>query len=239
MNKVITAVAALKGGALLLSALRYAQEIKLDAAGGTLVLIFAADQLFYRDALEKAHNQSALQAVLKTVLGSDLKIVSQRGKTESSSVAGSARHNPQPRAPLMTAAPVSRATNAPAAGPRVSRQETGSASRAAPTPDELMDEASAEETEVEFDGADELPLRAHPSGDGATASTSHNDDDDAPPAVVARPFLSARSAPPLAKSARPVMQDTADLKAFEAHPLVKSVLKETGGSIVSVSKTKK
>lgn len=89
-----------------------------------------------------------------------------------------------------------------------------------------IDESSAEETEVEFDGVGELPLPAAPVAEAArsVAKAEDVDGEDAPPGapVVAMPKV------------RPPVLDPRDRQAFEAHPLVQTVLRGVGGRVVNV-----
>jgi DNA polymerase-3 subunit gamma/tau len=199
--KVVGAVAREKGGGLLVSALSHAQAARFDDAASALTLGFAASQLFYRDQLEKPQNQTMLLAVLKGVLARDVTLVLER-------VAATAAAS-RPAAP-------------------VPRPPSGSA---AVTPSRAVDEAeieesSAEETEVEFDGVGELPLPAAPAPEVARPAAKADDVDgeDAPPRapVVAVP-----------KVRQPAL-DPRDRQAFEAHPLVQTVLREVGGRVVNV-----
>jgi len=208
-GKVMAAVGQQKGGGLLVSALSHAQSARFDLAANALALGFAASQLFYRDQLEKPQNQAMLLAVLKEVLGRDVTLVLER--VAASAPALGARATDRPAAPLVRP-PVASAPVRPG--------------RDADEPE--VEESSAEETEVEFDGVGELPLPTALAAAGdrpvPTAEDS-TDGEEAPPRapVVALPRPRPHAPP-----------DPKDLKAFDAHPLVKLVLREVDGRVVNV-----
>ena len=203
--RLVAAARAQKGGALLASALTYASVIKLDSAAGSLTLGFAPDQLFYTDTLEKPDTQAALQTILTATLGQAFKIAVQR-----LSAAEAAKSGPRASAPAATA------------------------TRTARSADVDVD-AGGEETEIEFDGVDELPLRvpAPPApSDEAAVQTVDGDETgiEAPPQRPPLPVL------PKAAGARnaPKNVPAVDLEEVKKHPLLQMVLKETGGVVIDV-----
>ena len=204
-SNIMSAVGSQKGGALLTSALSHSQSVRLDETTNVLTLGFAADQLFYRDSLEKPHNQATLLGILKQVLGKAVTVTLER-------VSGNARK--------AVVAPPARLQVRPTAAPQPVRQPVIT------QPDEI------EESDVEFDDDGELPLPGPAqSGESDVAPQSLNNDEDS----VEESDAPVR--PPVAiPKASPVLRDPADLKAYEAHPLVKLVLKETGGAVISVQK---
>jgi hypothetical protein len=216
-SRILAAVGAQKGGALLTSALTHAQAITFDPARQTFTLGFGSSQLFYRDVLEKPQNNAALLAVLQQALGEKVTLVIERMAVEA----------PPPRAAVV---PPSRAATPPAARPDARAAVPARAPVAAEG--EYPDEAGSNETEIEFDDADALPLRGVAGGavverPAPQAASGQSDEEAVPPPVIAVPKTRKPVAPPIS---------AADAKALEAHPLVQAVLKETGGVVVGVTR---
>ncbi len=204
-NKVIAAAAARKGaGSLLASALSHLRTVRLDAAAGEIVLGFGGDQLHNKDTVERAGNAAMLSEILGAVFGREVRV----------------------RAEKASALPPMSAVSAQPARPVVRSAEQPSAAESSP-PDEVY----ADDTEVEFDPADELPLTGAPAASDDSAPDVGGDGEDGPVAVLA-----PRPPPPVSIPRRPVAANSADAKELAQHPLIKLVLQETDGVIVSVMK---
>ncbi|MFH0937716.1 MAG: hypothetical protein V1899_00290, partial [Planctomycetota bacterium] len=231
--QLVAAAKAQKGGALIASALTYASVVKLDATERSLTLGFAPAQLFYADTLEKSDTQAALQSILTATFGQIFKINLQRLSAAEASRGGS-RTAPTTTVPQASRLPL---VHEP---PHLSDQagETPAVRENSRCSISAGVENSVEDTEVEFDGVDELPLRVPapsiPSRDVTTLSTDSDDVGIETP--TQRPLL-----PPVApkanhthdsiKNAPPV-----DLKEIQKHPLLQMVLKETGGVVIDVKR---
>jgi len=206
-QQIVSGIANLKGGGLLASALSHAQSVRFDAGAKSLALGFAASQLFYRDALEKPHNQALLLPILREALGDGVQLLVERAVGSS-----------LPASPALLS-PVGRsggqAVLAPASPPLVSRA----------APPEIA-EGPAEETEIEFDGEGELPLRGPVIEAGGQQAIDVAAEELAPRLPVTSP----------ARAAAPMPLKPAELKAFESHPLIKAVLRETDGIVVGVTR---
>jgi hypothetical protein len=197
--------------------------VRLDGNASALKLGFAAEQLFYKDAVEKPENLELIRAALNTLFGREFKITVQRvsaGTTERT-VTG---------VTLSVAAPAAPA--APAIASRASApQATASASAPEPDgtdePDDPDVIESDVETEVEFDGAGELPLPAAPRRAANSARARMEEESSA-----RAPYVPAA---PLRRDAAPL--SPVNLKAVEDHPLVKLVLKETQGTVMNVTQS--
>ncbi|MCY3021515.1 MAG: hypothetical protein NTW87_21080, partial [Planctomycetota bacterium] len=202
--RAVAAVASQKGGALLASALSHAQSVRFDAAANVLSLGFSSSQLFYRDALEKPQNQAVLVSALNEVLGHGVSVAVERVE------AAAPRANLQPPPALRTAAPP------PPRPPPAA-------------PVDSIEEAPPEETEIEFDGAGELPLRAPPlaAPAGSAPAAGAETAEDGPPRAPAAP---------LPKSGPAIVRDPAQIKALEEHPLVKMVVQAVDGVVVRVNR---
>jgi DNA polymerase-3 subunit gamma/tau len=212
--RLIAAVRAQKGGALLGSALSFAALFNLDEAAGSLALGFAADNLFYKEALEKPDSQAALLAALKNVFGRDFKISVER-------VSG-----PGPAVPF--AAPIKAAAKTfPAA-----RRETDGAGAGAGAGDDSGAPLDGEEdggTEIEFDEVEALPLRGAVPAPEAVKEESEADaviDLKLPAANEAVGGGGAQRAPAL----------KVDLQELAKDPLVQMVLQASGGMIVHAAR---
>ena len=228
-TRIVNGASSVKGGAVLASALSHAQAVQLNEAAGTLTLGFTADQGFYRESLEKPHNQTTLLGILKEILGREMKVLVERST-------GSAARVTTAPAPLRAA----QSAQAVQASRPVTAQRQGAHVPPMPAPaddDEppLTDDyASSEETEVEFDEAGSLPLPSRPpSGESAAQPETSDETDDVPAtASTAAPFRApALKRPPIAQQ-----RGASDAKEFETHPVIKLVLKEVNGVIVGVNK---
>ena len=209
-QRIISSVTGQKGGGLLASALSHAQSVRFDATGKSLALGFASSQLFYRDALEKPHNQVLLLPILKEALGEDVKLVVERAAA--------------PATPASPAPPPLAGSVARASWPVISQAEPRTAAASAAPPE--MVETQTEETEVEFYGEGELPLRAPASGPSVSQARDVAAEEATPPLSVAGPVQPAAQIP----------LSPAEMKALESHPLVKTVLRETEGIVVGVTR---
>ncbi|HYG77518.1 MAG TPA: DNA polymerase III subunit gamma/tau [Planctomycetota bacterium] len=235
-SKVLAAITGQKGGALLASALSHAQSVALDEAKGTLTLGFTADQLFYRDALEKQHNQTLLIDVLRQ-LGKEVRIEVQRVSGSGSAPALSGLGSPseikknEPVRPRMV-----RSAPPPSTPPAQARSAAQSAARPMASAqqgdiDEIV--CDTDEADVEFDAAGELPLNtALPAGD--ESDTAGGADVTEEGEVLAAPSRAPVNVPVV----RPVtvQRNASDAKAFESNSAVKMLLKEVNGVIVGVTR---
>jgi DNA polymerase-3 subunit gamma/tau len=220
-NRIVSGASSQKGGAVLASALSHAQAVQLNEAAGTLTLGYTADQGFYRESLEKPHNQTTLLGILKEVLGRDVKILIER------CAASAAR---------ISAAPETRRAEPPRTAQPAVPQRPQTPQRPTPPPSagdeppEIAEDYPTEDPEVEFDEAGALPLTSRPPE--STAQPVMSEEGDDAPAAGPAPFRA-----PVVK--RPVMtpqRGASDAKEFEGHPVVKLVLKEVNGVIVGVNK---
>ncbi|MGD0092444.1 MAG: DNA polymerase III subunit gamma/tau [Planctomycetota bacterium] len=222
-QQIISNVTGLKGGGLLLSALTHAQSVRFDAAAKILALGFTAGQLFYRDALEKAHHQALLLPVLQQVLGGDVRLAVERAAEAA---------EPAPVRQTQTPPAPPRAGGAPAPAPLTPPSSARGERHRRPGPVNAgegpldVEESQSEETEIEFDGEGELPLRGQAVEPGVSAAAEAGTEEAGP----RPPEVNA------AKPAPPAPLSPAELKAFESQPLVQMVLRATDGVLVGVTR---
>ena len=232
--QVILAARRQKGGAFLTGALSHAAAIRLDGEKNTLTLGFAAEELFYRDALEKPHSQAALQQALSELFDRGFQIViervAERKETVVTGVALSAvvaAAPPAVRAPLapVVVAPA-RPAPTPAARPAVQKEVAPWEGRPDRPP---MDDGSEEG----FQSSDELPLPdAELESELAESGAGESGENEAD-AVPLAPKRAMAPMPPIPVA--PPARKSIDPKVVENHPLVVMVLKEAGGRVMNVT----
>ena len=219
-TKVIEAARPKKGGAFLASAVTHASAIVLDTATNVLRLGFAAEQLFYRDAMEKPHNQATLQTVLTEVFGRSFGLLIERVNSKpNTDPVPSVSIPPAPLAKVITpeknnSQQIDTVPEIPVSVPvPTSDSEPGA------DPDQIEHEFDG------YDGMDELPLNSPaPAIVSATGGAPKRSVPDSTPPAVAG--VLERSTP---------LRKSLDPKSIASHPLVQLVLKEAGGVIISAT----
>jgi len=234
-----------KGGALLASALTHAALVRADETAGTLVLGFSPDQGFNRESLEKPQSQSMLQGILQKVTGRSFTISIERVASESAgrqiavaaapfcaapgipaTMSTNTAGNAPARQTGMSAPPLHGMSAPPLHGISAPPVIAKPAAAKSPAPwEEQPSESGSEETEVEFDTAGELQLPVPPE-----------DSDPEPEDAEAAPVMKAAPAAPVVKAPSRVLLSPSDAKVFSKNPFVELVVKEVGGTVISVSK---
>ena len=210
-SQVLAGMKNQKGGAFLHGALTHARAVKFDAHSGVMELGFSTDQLLYSDALQKSHNQAAVQTVLKELFGREFALSVTR-------VADATPRREISDAPRIV--PV-----APVAAPPASRVRAAPSAPAASEPDEILaDDMGSGDTEIEFDSPGDLPLPAPVSVADASEARAERVEASLPRAAPAR---TARGS-----------VDPKVLKSVEEHPLIQMIVKETGGTVMNVTQTR-
>jgi DNA polymerase-3 subunit gamma/tau len=222
--RLMQAARAQKGGAFVASALTHAAGKTLDAAAGTLTLGFSHEQLMYREKLESSEPQAVVRNALRELFGRDFKLAVER----LNAGAGGTFVTGLPAA-ANTAGTVAAAAAAAAPAPAPA---TTAALAAEPSTGDV--ESGGEETTIEFDGADELPMG------GESARLTPARPQARPVEMPARPAPAQESrdgvkAVVAGKSPAFVPHSRGDIKIVEDHPLVKQMRKETGGVVMSVT----